>query len=64
MTTSIREHIKYCMYKYNIVMSDWYNSLSSINKKINIYFNRNININIKYSSFNLLLLALMITCLA
>ena len=25
MYTTIGENIKYCMYKYNITVSDWYN---------------------------------------
>ena len=33
MSTTIGEHIKYFMYKYNIAMSDWYNSFSYIDKK-------------------------------
>ena len=33
MSTTIGENIKYFMYKYNITMSDWYNSFSCIAKK-------------------------------
>ena len=33
MSTTIGENIKYFMYKYNITMSDWYNSFSCIDKK-------------------------------
>ena len=33
MSTTIGEHIKYFMYKYNIAMSDWYNSFSYIDMK-------------------------------
>ena len=36
LSTTSGEHIKYFMYKYNIAMSDWYNSFSSIDKKIDI----------------------------
>ena len=34
MFTTIGENIKYFMYKYNVTMSDWYNSFSYIDKKI------------------------------
>ena len=33
MSTTIGENIKYFMYKYNITISDWYNSFSCIDKK-------------------------------
>ena len=33
MSTTIGENIKYFMYKYNITMSDWYNSFSCIDRK-------------------------------
>ena len=33
MSSTIGENIKYCMYKYNIAMSDLYNSISYINEK-------------------------------
>ena len=33
ISTTIGENIKYFMYKYNIAMSDWYNSFSYIDKK-------------------------------
>ena len=40
MSTTIGENIKYFMYKYNVTMSDWYNSLSYIYKKIDVCVNR------------------------
>ena len=48
MATTIGENIKYFMYKYNIDMSDWYNSFSYIDKKIDDYVNRKVDMNIKY----------------
>ena len=38
------------MYKYNIIMSDWYNSFSYIDKKIDVYVNRKVDMNIKYTA--------------
>ena len=46
MSTTIGENIKYFMYKYNITMSDWYNSFSYIDKKIDVYVNRKLNMNV------------------
>ena len=31
-------------------MSDWYNSCSYIDKKIDVYVNRKIDMNVKYSA--------------
>ena len=42
MSTTIGENIKYFMYKYNIAMSDWYNSFSYIDMKIDVYVNRKV----------------------
>ena len=39
MSTTIAKNTKYCMYKYNIAMSDWYNSFSYIDKKIDFSVN-------------------------
>ena len=50
MATTIGENIKYCMYKYNIAMSDWYNSFSYIGKIIDFYANRMIDMNGKYTT--------------
>ena len=50
MSTTIGENIKYFMYKYNIATSDWYNSFSYISKKIDIYVNRKIDMNVKYTA--------------
>ena len=50
MSTTIGENIKYCMYKYNIAMSDWYNSFSYIGKKIDVYVNRKSDMNVKYTA--------------
>ena len=50
MSTPIGEHIKYFMYKYNIAMSDWYNSFSDIYKKIYAYVNRKVDMNVKYTA--------------
>ena len=50
MCTTIDENIKYCMYKYNIAMSDWYNSFSYIDKKIDVYVNRKMYMNVKYTT--------------
>ena len=50
MSTTIGENIKYFMYKYNITMSDWYNSFSCIDKKIDVYVNRNVDMNVKYTA--------------
>ena len=47
---SFGENIKYCMYKYNITMSDWYNSFSYIDKKIDVYVNRKVDMNVKYTA--------------
>ena len=46
MSTTIGENIKYFMYKYNMAMSDWYNSFSYIDKKIDVYVNRKVDINV------------------
>ena len=46
MPTTIGENIKYCMYKYNITMSDWYSSFSYIDKKIDVYVNRKVDMNV------------------
>ena len=48
MSTTIGENIKYFMHKCNITMSDWYNSFSYIRKKIYVYVNRNVDMNVKY----------------
>ena len=48
MSTTIGKNIKYCMYKYNIAMSDWYNSFFYIDKKIDVYVNKKVGINVKY----------------
>ena len=37
ISTTIGEHIKYFLYKYNSVMSEWYNLFSYIYKKIYVY---------------------------
>ena len=50
MSTTIGEHIKYFMYTYNITMSDWYNSLSYIDKKTDVYVNRKVDMNVKYTA--------------
>ena len=50
MSTTIGEYIKYCMYNYNIAMSDWYNSFSYIDKKIYVYVNRKVDMNVKYTA--------------
>ena len=50
MSTTIGENIKYFMYKYNITMSDCYNSFSYIDKKIDVYVNRKVDINVKYTA--------------
>ena len=50
MSTTIGENINYFMYKYNIAMSDWYNSFSYIDKKIDVYVNRKVDINVKYNA--------------
>ena len=50
MSTTIGEHIKYFMYKYNIAMSDWYNSFSYIDKKIYVYVYRKVDMNVKYTA--------------
>ena len=49
-TTTIGEHIKYFMYTYNIAMSDCYNSFSYIDKKIYVYVNRKVDMNVKYTA--------------
>ena len=38
------------MYKYSIAMSDWYNSFSYIDKKIDVYVNRKVDIKVKYTA--------------
>ena len=50
MSTTVGENIKKCMYKYNITMSDWYNSFSYIDEKIDVYVNRNVYMNVKYTA--------------
>ena len=50
MSTTIGENIKYFMYKYNITMSDWYSSFFYIDKKIYIYVNRKVDMNVKYTA--------------
>ena len=50
MSTTIGENIKYFMYKYNIAMSNWYNSFSYIDKKIDVYVNRKVDMNVKYTA--------------
>ena len=50
MSTTIGENIKYFMYKYNVTMSDWYNSFSYIDKKIDVYANRKVDMNVKYTA--------------
>ena len=50
MSTTIGENIKYFMYKFNITMSDWYNSFSYIDKKIYVYVNRKVDMNVKYTA--------------
>ena len=50
MSTTIGENIKYFMCKYNITMSDWYNSFSCIDKKIDVYVNRKVDMNVKYTA--------------
>ena len=51
MPTTIGENVKYFMYKYNITMSDWYNSFSYIDKKIDVYVNRKVDdMNAKYTA--------------
>ena len=50
MSTTIGENIKYFMYKYNLTMSDWYNSFSYIDKKIYVYVNRKVDVNVKYTA--------------
>ena len=44
------KNIKYFMYKYNITMSDWYNSFSYIDKKIDVCVNRKVDMNVKYTA--------------
>ena len=41
MSTTIGENIKYFMYKYNVTMSD---------KKIDVYANRKVDMNVKYTA--------------
>ena len=53
MSTTIGENIKYCMYKYYITMSDWYNSFSYIDKKIYVYVNRKIDMNILHLQYKI-----------
>ena len=48
MSTTIGENIKYFMYKYNVTMSDWCNSFSYIDKKIDVHVNRKVDMNVKY----------------
>ena len=50
MSTTIGENIKYFMYKYNVTMSDWYNLFSYIDKKIDVYVNRTVDMNVKYTA--------------
>ena len=53
MSTTIGENIKYCMYKYYITMSDWYNSFSYIDKKIDVYANRKVDMNVNYTALSI-----------
>ena len=50
MSTIIGENIKYFMYTYNMAMSDWYNSFSYIDKKIYVYVNRKVDMDVKYTA--------------
>ena len=50
MSTTLGENITYFIDKYNIAMSKWYNSFPYIHKKIDVYVNRNVDMNVKYTA--------------
>ena len=57
MSTTIDENIKYCMYKYNITMSDRYYSFSYIDKKYGTFIILNCLIMLKLNNlFNICVL--------
>ena len=41
------------MKTYNIPIRDWYNSFSYIGKKIDVYVNRKVDINVKYTAYTI-----------
>ena len=49
--TNVNIHNAYIfIYKYNITLSDWHNSFSYIDKKIDVYVNRKVDMNVKYTA--------------
>lgn len=47
MNSTIGENIRYFMYKFNIRESEWHSPLHVINKKVDLFVNRNVNIDVE-----------------